>query len=403
MNPAPADPRSTEKLAAALQRSRAQYRSLVDSMDLGYFLVEVIEDEQGTAVDLKYLEANAKAVTMTGTDLVGRTTRELSPDFEPHWFETFGRVARTGVGERHQLTAAPLGAWYDFYVFKVGEPDARQLVALYQDITQRKQAEAALRASEEHLRQAHDELESRVLHRTVDLAQSNAALEAELLERRAAEEQIKALFARLVSTQEAERRRIALDIHNQLGQQMTALRLNLEVLHLRCDAQSGLADLIVGAGLLAGELDQRVDFLTWQLRPVVLDDLGLEDALEQLITGWSERCRLSAGFEVVGVRPQRFNTDVETNLYHLAEEALHNVYKHAGATRVDVRLEHGDRDSVLVIGDNGCGFDLAEAQRRAAPKGLGLVNMRERAALAGAQLQIESTNQGTVVRAIVRA
>ena len=86
-------------------------------MDEGYILVDVIFDEDDKPVDLLYREANPAAVRMTGAELVGRRTRELAPDIEPYWFETFGRVAKTGVGERHEFQFAPLDAWYDFYVF----------------------------------------------------------------------------------------------------------------------------------------------------------------------------------------------------------------------------------------------------------------------------------------------
>lgn len=403
MNPAPIELDSMDNLAEALKRSQAQYRSLVESMDLGYILVDVLMDEHNRPVDLKYLDANAKAVQMTGAELVGRTTRELSPDFEPHWFETFGRVATTGVGERHELTAAPLNACYDFYVFKVGAPDTRQVVALYQDITLRKHSEAALRDSEERLRRAYVELDARVRQRTSELAQSNVALEAELDQRRLADEQIKTLFARLVAAQEEERRRLALDVHDQLGQQMTALRMHLELLQRHCAGQPAISEQVSGARLLADELDQTIDFMTWQLRPMALDHLGLSDALDQLVSGWSERFRISARYEVHGAMSRRFRSDVEANLYRLAQEALHNIYKHAGATGVSVSLEHHHGHSVLAIVDDGHGFNVDEVRHTAGNRGLGLVSMRERAALTGGELHIQSNAGGTTVRVTVPA
>lgn len=572
MNPA-TEFDSMDALAAALKQSQAQYRSLVDSMDLGYILVDVLMDEHDKPIDLKYVDANAKAVRLTGAELVGRTTRELSPDFEQHWFDIFGRVATTGVGERHELAASPLSACYDFYVFKVGAPDTRRVAALYQDITQRKQAEmrvrenairqaflltladairpledpvaiqgaaarllaehletarafygearddgtfdihneyvrsgergdsgidrfdnfppiaevlrsgqtfvvndllaepgitakagarsesvavraqiavplvkggrleaalmvnqpeprtwtelevslvqetaertwaavvrarseAALRDSEERLRRAHDELEARVRQRTSELALTNAALEAQLDQRSLAEQQIKILFARLVAVQEEERRRLALDVHDQLGQQLTALRLNLELLQRQCAGAPAMAEQISRARLLADELDQTIDFMTWQLRPMALDHLGLSDALDQLVSGWSERFRIAAHYEVQGARPGRFRPDVETNLYRLAQEALHNVYKHAGATRATVSLHHHPGYSVLAIVDDGHGFNPAEVRHLAGNRGLGLVGMRERAALSGGGLQIESNPGGTTVRVTVPA
>ena len=385
--------------AEALRGSEAQFRAFVEAMDQGYILVDVIVDEHDAVLDLLYVEANSAAVRMTGTELVGRRTRELSPDFESHWFDTFLRVARTGVSERHEYSAEPLNAWYDIYMFKVGEPHTRRVSAVYQDITNRKRAEATLRESEDRLRRAHDELEARVTERTAELARSNAALGAELIERRAAEQQINALLRQLVTIQEEERRRIARDIHDHLGQQMTALRMNLETLQLRAFPQPALAGPIGTAWKLAAALDQSIDFLAWQLRPAVLDDFGLADALGHFVSGWSQRFAVAADYDAPIVAGPRLPSIVENNLYRVAQEALHNIYKHAGASRVRVRFEQGAGEVLLVIEDDGRGFDLADVPRHASAGGLGLVSMRERAALVGGALEIESAvGRGTIVR-----
>lgn len=551
----------------AVQGSEAQFRSFFESMDQGYILVDVIVDAHGAPVDLLYVEANSAAVRMTGTELVGRRTRELSPDFETHWFETFDRVARTGVGERHELSALPLDAWYDVYMFKVGAPGTCRVAAVYQDVTIRKRAEAteranairqafllaltdamrasldavaieraatrllaehlqadrafygearddgtfvvqsdyvrhgpsvagvhslddyppvgeilrsgesfvvndilaapevspevgarfasfgvgsqiavpllrggrlvaalmvnqasprvwtaievslvqetaartwgeiararsesALRDSEEQLRAAHAELETRVRQRTAELARSNAALEGELRERRAAEARIQSLFKQLVTAQEEERRRIARDIHDQLGQQMTALRLQLEALLSRStEGQPAMAGGVGKAQQLAHELDQSIDFLTWELTPTLLDQLGLVNALGHLVNTWSHRFQITADYKAPDLPDLPLPSEVQTNLYRLAQEALHNVYKHADARQVNVVLEQRDGQARLIIEDDGRGFDPA-ALAGEANGGLGLVSMRERAALTGGELQIESAaGRGTVV------
>lgn len=136
----------------AVQESEAKYRTLFDSMDEGYFLAEIIFDADDNPVDISYLEANPAAVKMTGTELIGKTMRELDPNYEAHWFEIFGRVAKTGIGERHERAAAPLNAVYSFYVFKVGASGERKIAAVYQDVTTRQRAEDTLRESEERLR-----------------------------------------------------------------------------------------------------------------------------------------------------------------------------------------------------------------------------------------------------------
>lgn len=124
------------------RQANDRYRTLFNSMDEGYILVEVIFDEQDVPVDILYLEANPAAVKMAGTDLTGRHTSELDPDYERHWYEIFGRVARTGVGERHELSARPLNIYYDFYVFKPGAEKDNKVAAIYKDISGRKRREA---------------------------------------------------------------------------------------------------------------------------------------------------------------------------------------------------------------------------------------------------------------------
>lgn len=132
-----------------LRESETKYRSLFASMDEGYVLADVIFDGDDRPIDLFYIEANPTAVRMVGTELAGKTLRELDPNFESQWFETFGRVARTGIGERHEFYTAPLDAWYDFYVFKVGDPDDTQVAAVSQDVSDRKRTEEQLRHAAE--------------------------------------------------------------------------------------------------------------------------------------------------------------------------------------------------------------------------------------------------------------
>ena len=124
------------------RESEEKYRSLFASIDEGYVLLEVIFDEAGDPIDALYLEANPAAERLIGQPMVGRRVRELHPTFEPSWFETYGRVARTGVSERREEHAGPIDAWLDFFAFKIGAPDERRVAVVYQDVTARKRREA---------------------------------------------------------------------------------------------------------------------------------------------------------------------------------------------------------------------------------------------------------------------
>jgi signal transduction histidine kinase len=209
---------------------------------------------------------------------------------------------------------------------------------------------------------------------------------------------VQSLFRRLVSAQEEERRRIARDIHDQVGQQMTALRMNLETLRSQAAGRTALVEQAERTQRLAEELDQSIDFLTWQLRPAALDHLGLSAALQNLVTGWSERFGVAADLAVDGVEDVRLPRDVEANLYRIAQEALHNIAKHAHATQVTVYLAQQDGHLVLLIEDNGRGFDSRRTQGPDDRNGMGLMSMQERAALVGGQLDIESlAHHGTSI------
>jgi two-component system CheB/CheR fusion protein len=249
---------------------------------------------------------------------------------------------------------------------------------------------------EEELRRSRDEMERRVRERTRELEESYEALQGEVVERRVAESRVKELLRRIVSTQELERRRIARDIHDQLGQQMTALRLSLESLKEQSRNGGHLREHVEQLQALASQIDGDIDFLAWELRPSTLDEMGLKATVENFVQEWSKHFGIPAEFHTTGMADLRLPTEAETNLYRIAQEALNNIFKHAEASRVAVILEQRNRHAVLVIEDDGKGFDPQDETLTI--KGLGLVSMRERAALSGGTLEIESTpGQGTTV------
>ncbi len=126
----------------ALQESEAKYRTLFESIDEGYILVEMLFDDTDRPIDFRYLDANPAAVTMLGGNPIGRRTREIFPSLEGHWFETLGRVAQTRIGERDELDASSLGAWYNFYAFSIDNADSRRVAVIFEDVTARKRDEA---------------------------------------------------------------------------------------------------------------------------------------------------------------------------------------------------------------------------------------------------------------------
>ncbi|MBB3266896.1 PAS domain S-box-containing protein [Azospirillum sp. OGB3] len=137
-----------EERTAQLAESERRFRTLFEAMDEGFLLAEVLFEGDRPA-DVLYLEMNPAAQRMTGEDFVGRRLREISPAFEDHWYEVFGRAARDGESTRTELYAGPLEKWISFYVFKVGAPDQRRIAVIFRDVTERKRTQEQLKRAKE--------------------------------------------------------------------------------------------------------------------------------------------------------------------------------------------------------------------------------------------------------------
>ena len=143
---------------AALRESEHRYRTLFESIDEGFCTIEMIFDELGMPVDWRFLEVNPAFAELTGLhDAVGVRMREIAPDHEAYWFETYGKVALTGESIRFVNRSEALdGRWFDLYAFKVGGLDSRKVAVLFNNITERMATEEALRYSEERFRSLFD-------------------------------------------------------------------------------------------------------------------------------------------------------------------------------------------------------------------------------------------------------
>ena len=262
-------------------------------------------------------------------------------------------------------------------------------VKVARDLTDRKQWEDALQS-------AHNTLELRVEQRTTELAAANRILDIEVQERRRAEEQIRGLLGRIIGVQEDERRRIARDLHDHIGQQVVGLGLTLEALQQLPEAKPTFVAKIEDAQQTIARLDRDLDFFVWELRPAGLDDLGLVVAIRNFVAEWSRIFGLAAEFHSTGLDGQRLTFEIETNLYRILQEALNNVYKHAQATTVSVILERRGSEVLLVVEDDGRGF--LPAPTDSADRGMGLLGIRERAALSAGTAEIESApGKGTTI------
>ena len=203
------------------------------------------------------------------------------------------------------------------------------------------------------------------------------------------------IMQRLVNAQEAERQRIARDLHDHLGQKMTGLRFKIESALSRSNDNPDLQALLDEIQESALQIDHDIGFLSWELRPTELDTLGLDDALSSFVREWSGQYAINAEFHsnISDIRAQhgRLSRTIETNLYRIAQEGLNNILKHANAKNVSVLLQYRRDSLVLIVEDDGQG--IAEDVRSEARKGngsFGLIGMHERAALLKGTFEIES-------------
>lgn len=254
----------------------------------------------------------------------------------------------------------------------------RNSIALHRSDAKQKQAEEALR-------DAYSDLEFRVEERTKELSRVNENLETEISKHKESEAARLELLRRLVTAQEEERRRISRELHDQTGQHLAALLLGLKTLNNSTNnGSTSLHQSLLHLQKLTERLVEDTHHLAWELRPTALDDLGLETAIANYAEKWSERNSIPIDFHS-SLNELRLPPPVETAVFRIVQEALTNVLKHAKATRVSVMLEYRFEELLVIVEDNGCGFQ-PEVER----DGLGLIGIQERVALVGGKLNIES-------------
>ncbi len=225
-----------------------------------------------------------------------------------------------------------------------------------------------------------------------ELAEAFNAMTAQLAQAeqaRAERDRLRAqLLEQVMAAQEEERRRIARELHDETGQAITTLMVGLRTLMDECPSpaiQSQAEELrAVAAGTLEG-----VRNLALELRPSVLDDMGLVAALERYVAEYRRRHRLEVDVAVHGLAKERLPAPVETALYRIVQESLTNIARHARASTVSVLLEQSPDHIRVIVEDDGCGFDPQTG--RGETHHLGLYGMQERAELLGGTLTIEST------------
>jgi PAS domain S-box-containing protein len=220
---------------------------------------------------------------------------------------------------------------------------------------------------------------------------------------RESEQRLRFLTSQILSAQERERKRISMELHDELGQSLAVLKLQIRAIQRglgddQQDLKEGCVELLL---YLDGVIDD-VRRLSRDLSPAILEDLGLQSALKYLINGFSTQYNVSQAFEVEDL-DQLFPAEAQIIIYRIFQECLTNISKHTGATEVSVAINEHNGLISLTIEDNGAGFDPARVlARRAAGRGLGLAALDERARMLGGILNIRSQpGAGTKISLVI--
>jgi signal transduction histidine kinase len=205
-------------------------------------------------------------------------------------------------------------------------------------------------------------------------------------------EQLRALANRLTEVQEAERKQLARELHDHLGQALTAISINLTAIknELPAECLGRIRERLAEASLLTDQTLEQIRELSLNLRPPMLDDLGLVPTLRWYVKQYAKRLNINTKFETQGL-DERLAPELETTLFRVVQEALTNVARHAQASLVRLRLQHQESTVLAFIEDDGQGFDVVKVVNgKAEINGTGLLGMRERVTLLGGRFNIQS-------------
>lgn len=364
-----------------LSHANNNFQNLMNSTNIGTIFLD-----RGLRVR-QFTPSSRETFNLIPSD-IGRPLLDITSKVDIGDLQADMKAVLSRLQTRERLVQAPDDHTYILRTspYRTLEDKIEGLVITIVDITAQTRAEREVKS-------VYNDLESRVEKRTSELTLSNLELRGEIRNKERSEEARQLLLEDLVRAQEDERRRLARDLHDHLGQRLTTLRMRIESMK---DPKARNAATPDDLQEIVKRLDADVDFLAWELRPIALDELGLEMALSNYAQQWSEHFDAKAEFHARGLGEERLPPEVESNLYRIAQEALNNCAKHAKCTRADIILERRDHHVVLIIEDNGIGFDTPTEIK--STSNMGLISMRERASLIGGTFDIESTpTKGTTV------
>ena len=378
------------KAQVELAESRDKYFDLYDFAPVGYFTL----DENGLIVETNL--AGADMLGFERASLIKKGfSRFIAPSSQDAFYSHRKQALQTGSKQFSELelkrkNGQSFYAQLQSVAVEGNEGNAIQLRTAVLDTTERKRAEAALF-------EAHRQLELRISERTADLLTTNAQLQKEIEERRRmgealqrSERELHLLSSRLLTIQEDERKGIALDLHDSIAQNLSAVRMFLEtkISGMTSSPPPGISleSIFSMLGDCIVELRRIID----HLRPSILDDLGLIVAVNRYCAEYQDRHHDICLEQEITARENDIPNTHKIVIYRILQEALSNVSKHSQARTVKVSLRGKKGRIELGIEDDGAGFDVEDPQTQGLGHGIGLSSMKERSHLSGGSISIRS-------------
>jgi signal transduction histidine kinase/CheY-like chemotaxis protein len=270
-------------------------------------------------------------------------------------------------------------------------------LAVTRDVTERTRAEREIQESEQRLQALADGLESQVHLRTQQLEERNA----EILQQ---SEQLRDLSNRLLQSQDEERRRIARELHDGVGQLLAALGMNHSNLELeRASLSSNACRILDESAALIEQASREIRTMSHLLHPPLLDEVGLDSALRWYVDGFTERSKVTVTLQLTPDFSQGLSRDLALSLFRVVQECLTNVHRHSGSASATVSIDRTPRTITLSVKDDGAGIPAEMRSKIASGEsgGVGLRGIRERVLQFGGELEVHSDQGGTRIVAVL--